>query len=93
MKRIDLKDGFILFADSCIVIICVLGIYLNSIKTDLPFKTNLLDSKLLVVGKSETSRVSTGDIITTIDGYSFSSWEEIELYLDGKNINDEVKIS
>ena len=93
MKRIDLKDGFILLADSCIVIICVLGIYLNSIKTDLPFKTNLLDSKLLVVGKSETSRVSTGDIITTIDGYSFSSWEEIELYLDGKNINDEVKIS
>jgi len=93
LKHIDLKDGFILLADFCIVIICALGIYLNSIKTDLPFKTNLLDSNLLVVSKSETSRISAGDIITTIDGYSFSHWEEIELYLDGKNINDEVKIS
>jgi len=93
LKHIDLKDGFILFADFCIVIICALGIYLNSIKTDLPFKTNLLDSNLLVVSKSETSRISAGDIITTIDGYSFSHWEEIELYLDGKNINDKVEIS
>ena len=93
MKRIDLKNVIILFAESCIVIICTLGIYLNSIKTDLPFKTNLLDSNQLVISKSDNALVSPGDIITAIDGYTFSSWEEIEFYLDGKNINDEVTIS
>ena len=93
MKHIDLKDGFILFAESFIVIICALGIYLNSIKTDLPFTTNLLGSNQLVISKSYNALVSPGDIITAIDGHVFSGWEEIEFYLDGKNVNDEVTIS
>ena len=93
MKHIDLKDGFILFAESFIVIICALGIYLNSIKTDLPFTTNLLGSNQLVISKSYNALVSPGDITTAIDGHVFSGWEEIEFYLDGKNVNDEVTIS
>ena len=93
MKHIDLKDGFTLFADFCIIIICALGIYLNSIKTDLPFKTKLLDSGTLVVSKSDNALLSPGDTITAIDGHSFSGWEEIEFYLDGKSINDDVTIA
>jgi signal transduction histidine kinase len=93
LKHIDLKDGFTLFADFCIIIICALGIYLNSIKTDLPFKTKLLDSGTLVVSKSDNALLSPGDTITAIDGHSFSGWEEIEFYLDGKSINDDVTIA
>ena len=41
---------------------------------------------------STIKNINSGDEIISIDNLQFGKWEEVELYLDGKNIGDTVEI-
>lgn len=84
---------FLGFIDVLVILICLTGLYLISIKADLPFNTNTKGTFQVIAEVSEVEDIfSVGDTITAIDGHSFLGWEETEVYLDGKNINDVVNV-
>ncbi len=89
-----IKNKFLLhIINIAVILLCVAGLYLISIKADLPFNTSSKGSYHLISELSENDNVfAKGDTITSIDGYFFSGWEETEVYLDGKNINDIVNV-
>ncbi|MCU0333297.1 MAG: hypothetical protein MUC75_08090, partial [Ignavibacteriaceae bacterium] len=93
MKRFFTNDVSLFIADILILLTCVGGLYLITLKADLPFKTSTVNSKLIV---SEIllneKNINAGDEIISIDNLQLSKWEEVELYLDGKNIGDIVQI-
>ena len=83
----------LLILDIGVILLCFGGLYLLSIKADLPFSTSTTGSYHVIYEVSETEDVfAVGDTISVIEGYSFGGWEEVEVYLDGKNINDVVSI-
>jgi len=93
VKRFFNNDVSLLIADVLILFICVGGLYLITLKADLPFKTSSVNSKLTVSENLETHKnIKEGDKIVSLDNLNFSKWEELELYLDGKNIGDTVEI-
>jgi signal transduction histidine kinase len=93
VKRFLLNNVSLLSADILIFFICIGGVYLISLKADLPFKTSTVDSKLIVTEDlSFNKNIKVGNEIISIDNIQFDNWEQIELYLDGKNIGDEVEI-
>lgn len=93
MKRFFINDVSLFIADILILLICLGGLYLIILKADLPFKTSSINSKLIVSENLETqNNIREGDEIVSIDNLHFSKWEEVELYLDGKNIGDAVEI-
>ncbi len=93
MKRFFTNDVSLFIADILILLTCVGGLYLITLKADLPLKTSTVNSKLIV---SEIllneKNINAGDEIISIDNLQLSKWEEVELYLDGKNIGDIVQI-
>ena len=83
----------LLILDIGVILLCFGGLYLLSIKADLPFSTSTTDSYHVIYEISETEDVFVvGDTISVVEGYSFGGWEEVAIYLDGKNINDVVSI-
>lgn len=93
MKRFLLNNVSLLSADILILFICISGVYLITLKADLPFKTSTVNSKLIVFENPASDKnIKAGDEIISIDNLQFDNWEEIELYLDGKNIGDKVEI-
>ena len=93
MKRFLLSGVLLLIADILILFICVGGLYLITLKADLPFKTSTVNSKLIVSENLVSNKnVNAGDEIISIDNLQFGKWEEVELYLDGKKIGDKVEI-
>ncbi len=93
MKRFFINDVSLLVADILILLICVVGLYLITLKADLPFKTSTINSKLIVSENLVSKKnVNAGDEIISIDNHQFGKWEEVELYLDGKNIGGTVEI-
>ncbi|MGE5812761.1 MAG: ATP-binding protein, partial [Ignavibacteria bacterium] len=80
-------------ADILIFLICVGGLYLITLKADLPFKTSVSNSNLIVAEFPDNYKnIGKGNEITSINNLHFSSWEEVELYFDGKNIGNTVQI-
>ena len=93
MKQSFLYKVLLLIADGLIFCLCCGGLYLIVLKADLPFKTSVENSKIFI---SEIStgddNLRKGDEILSLDGIQFKKYEEIELYLDGKNIGDIVQL-
>ena len=89
-----IKNKIVLFIiDAAVILLCFGGLYLISLKADLPFSTSTTGSYHVIYEVLETEDVFiVGDTIATIEGYSFGGWEEVEVYLDGKNINDVVSV-
>ena len=93
MKRLLVNAVSLLIADILILFTCIGGLYLITLKADLSFKTSTINSKLIVSEKPESDEnIKAGDEIVSIDNLKFNKWEEVELYLDGKNIGDAVEI-
>ncbi len=94
MKSAIKNRTALLTIDAIIFLLCIFGVYRVALKAYLPFDVSSENSYLIVNELlTEDSRVEVKDTILTIDGYTFRNWEEIELYTDGKNINDNVNIS
>ena len=93
MKRFFINDVSLLIADILILFISIGGLYLITLKADLPFITSSVNSKLIVSENLEAHKnIRAGDEIVSIDNLHFIKWEEVELYLDGKKIGDKVEI-
>jgi hypothetical protein len=83
----------LLIIDAVVILLCFGGLYLISIKAALPFSTSTTGSYHVIYEVSETEDVfAVDDTIATIEAHSFGGWEEVEVYLDGKNINDVVSV-
>ena len=84
----------LLTLDIIIILFCFAGLYQNYLKASLPFNLTTADNNLTVAGIDKNlSSISTGDVVLSIDSYSFDNWEEVELFLDGKKIGDEIELS
>ena len=93
MKRFFINDVSLFIADILILLTCIGGLYLITLKADLPFKTSTVNSKLIVSENLlNENKINAGDEIISIDNLQFGKWEEVELYLDGRNIGDTVEI-
>jgi signal transduction histidine kinase len=93
VKRFLLNDVSLFIADILILFTCFGGLYLITIKADLPFKTSTINSKLIVSENLINEKnINSDDEIISIDNLHFGKWEELELYLDGKNIGDILEI-
>ncbi|RJP70978.1 MAG: hypothetical protein C4539_05525 [Ignavibacteriales bacterium] len=79
--------------DIFLFLVCLSGIYHIYLKADLPFSIYESDSHLFIDKQIFNSPLNHDDRIVSIDNYKFVSREHIEIYLDGKNIGDMVKIS
>ncbi|UCH65472.1 MAG: hypothetical protein JSW63_12845, partial [Ignavibacterium sp.] len=83
-----------LFIDVLIILLGIGGLYQTYIKAGLPFKLTSEESILIIEQIPESDTVlSAGDAVNAIDGLEYSSWEEVEVYLDGKNINEYVTVN
>ena len=70
------------------------GLYQTYLKAGLPFKLTSVESILIIELVPESEKELTkGDAVTAIDGFKFSSWEEVELYLDGKIFGDYATVN
>ncbi|MFC2092727.1 ATP-binding protein [Bacteroidota bacterium] len=100
MKKITLNRKIFVVIDIVIVLFCALGVYQIIQKADLTQGENKLievqssQSGLVVksVLQSGLGYLTVGDTIMSINGYNFHSGEEVELYLDGKQIGTKVDI-
>ena len=94
MKSAFKNRTALIIIDAIIFLLCIFGVYRVALKAYLPFNITSENSYLIVrellTGESQ---IAVKDTILTIDGYEFRLWEEVELYTDGKNINDTVNIS
>ncbi|HEY6626238.1 MAG TPA: ATP-binding protein [Ignavibacteriaceae bacterium] len=91
MKRFLVNDVSLLIADILILFTCIGGLYLITLKADLPFKTSAVNSIMIVSENLVNEKnINVDDEIINIDNLHFGKWEEVELYLDGKNIGDTV---
>lgn len=83
----------LLTLDIVVILFCISGLYLNFLKASLPFSIMTINHYLTITSISQNEiGLSVGDILLAIDDNNFSNWEEVELYLDGKNIGDEVEL-
>ena len=93
MKQFFVNGVSLLIADILILLICIGGVYQITLKADLPFQTSIANSKLIVSGINKNEQnVKIYDEIVSFDNLHFTKWEEVELYLDGKNIGDTIKL-
>jgi hypothetical protein len=71
VKRFFINDVSLLIADILILLICIGGLYLITLKADLPFKTSAINLKLFVSENLVNNKnVNAGDEIISI-GRSF----------------------
>jgi signal transduction histidine kinase len=88
-----LKIKYFLLLNILFLFLCFLGIYQIKEKAGLPFKIESKNNTLNVSAISnETSLIGNGDEVLSINGYTFSASEEIEVFIDGKKIGDYLTI-
>lgn len=93
MKLTLQNNVSLIIADILIFFLCCGGLYLVIIKADLPFNTTTVESNLIVADFDiADQKIKTGDKLISFDGFHFTDWEELELYLDGKNIGDVIQL-
>lgn len=92
MQNIFLRYKSILIIDLALFILCFAGVYQIWHKAALPF--DLHRGQYLRISRTNGSDtdVMINDRLASIDGITFHSREEIELYIDGKFIGDRVNI-
>ena len=80
--------------DSFIYLLCLIGIYQVYLKAGLPIDLTFLKSGTIIKNNSADLYKNLIDKkIISIDGYSFKSEEELEIYLDGKKIGSSVELT
>jgi signal transduction histidine kinase len=83
----------ILFLDALLYLFGIFGIYLLLLKPDLPFQTEYSGSTITIKKLfADSTLLHEGQKIISINGYSLSSPEETETYLDGFKVSDRVKL-
>lgn len=94
MKKITLNRKIFVGIDIIIILFCTLGVYQIIQKANIPFEVQPIQSGIVVSDSMETNQkyFTKGDTIVSINGYNFRSGDEVELYLDGKQIGDNVDI-
>lgn len=94
MKSALFNKPALLVLDVVVILICIIGLYLNFLKASLPITITTSDGHLIIQKVDRSLELlSKGDIIQSIDNLNFSNWEEVELYLDGKNIGEDVVLN
>ena len=94
MKSAFKNRTTVIIIDAIIFILCIFGVYRVALKAYLPFNVTSNNAYLIISEiLTEEPRIAVKDTILSVDSYEFKQWEEIELYTDGKNINDSVNIS
>lgn len=79
--------------DILILLLSAVGIYNISTKAGLPLKIKLETTNLTITHTGRIdSKLKKGDIVISLDGKRFKTIEEIEIYLDGKKINDTITL-
>lgn len=89
LKKVSRQVRLVLIIDAFLVIFCIPGVYHLHQKADLPFA---------LVQKQDTFFVTQTEgpvkgILVSIDGMTFNKREEIEIYLDGKDIGEKVTVN
>jgi signal transduction histidine kinase len=93
LKQSFLYNLLLLIADGLIFCLCCGGLYLITLKADLPFRTSTENSIIFISeNPSNYKNLKPGDELISVDSNQFSKWEEIEFYLDGKKIGDSVQL-
>jgi signal transduction histidine kinase len=84
---------FYIIADLIIFVICLFGINNYWQKADLPFKIYYDQNHLIIKSIPKNNNdLSNGDILISINKINLHSREEVEVYLDGKLIDEKVQI-
>lgn len=88
----DLKKTML--TDLVILLLCALGIYNISNKSNLPFELTVLDSKLIITNiEYYASDFVNGDFIVSLENKKLKTTEEIEIFLDGKTPGQNINIT
>jgi len=78
--------------DLVILLFCLLGVYNFINKADLPFLITTQNSNLVISSvKDSLSAFKKGDIVVSLENFELKTIEEVEIFLDGKKPNDELK--
>ena len=93
MKGFLHSSTFLWLLDIFVICLCAAGINSIHLKANLPFNLTTTKANLVIDEVSiENGDFSKGQIINSIDGFIFNNWEEVELYLDAKQIGEKVEI-
>jgi signal transduction histidine kinase len=89
----DKRKAVRFLVDFVIILLGIGGLYNIHLKAALPFKLTTSNFNLIIEQVQNLDGIiAIGDTITAIDGHQFNYWEEVELYLDGKNKDKDVTI-
>lgn len=92
MQEYFLRYKLIHLVDLALFVFCLAGLYHISKKATLPLRFSG-ESNLLITGVlSKESLIKLNDELVTVDNFHFDSREEIELYTDGKGIDEQVQL-
>lgn len=84
---------FYIFLDLLILLLFPLSISQLYYKAALPFSIQETNEQFVVTAlRSENPGLSSGDLIISVQGFTFSSLEEIEVLLDGYKKHDTVQV-
>lgn len=84
----------ILFIDALLYFFGILGIYLISLKADLPFETSFTEAGIVIHKSTDNQHIPlVGRIIRAVNGYTFTSSEQKETYLDNLPVNEFVNLN
>ena len=93
MRTLSPFQKITIFADFIIIILCAIGVYNFSNKAALPFNIKHENLKLVVNDTGGISSfVKQGDLVLSVDNLKLETIEEIELLLDGINIDESINI-
>lgn len=90
-SALNKNKAALLAVDVIIILFCCAGLYQNYLKATLPFKLTSTQDYLIATEVNDGEKnISRGDLVYSLDNHHFNKWEEIELYLDGKNVGDDI---
>lgn len=89
MKKLGKQVRLFVIIDAFLVIFCIPGIYHLHQKADLPFSLTQKQDTFFV----RQSNGPVKGILVSVDGLKLNKREEIEIYLDSKDIGEKVTIS
>ena len=94
MKKSGWQVRLFLLLDALIILFCIPGIYHIIEKADLPFEI-IQNRSILVAGRTADSLnyIQPGDTILAVDGRHFLYTENVEIYLDSKDIGEKVSVT
>jgi hypothetical protein len=91
--EVCIKLKHILLLNFFFLLLCGLGVYQANEKAGLPVVISASGENLRVTKKlTDNVSLTGGDRILSVDNHSFTSFEELEVLLDGKSIGDTINI-